>query len=210
MVVLPHYPTVSEWLPFSLFGKPLEVLSQDVRSCADIFSLVLDLVCTLGRDRRGVGPWPLPRIPTTSSSSLLPIPLHGLLLRTYGGGWGGKDDPIDWVVKGPAVSCPIPKKTIVIVMAKGPWSHGPCAPHIHFALHVQNCMQQAERQSLEGEAEKKERTQTRKGRTKRQKPRGVFRVWVPGWHTHIQHSSPIHIASHCAETRPNFPVIPWN
>ena len=23
-------------------------------------------------------------------------------------------------------------------------------------------------------------------------------------------SSPIHIASHRAETRPNFPVIPWN
>ena len=31
------------------------------------------------------------------------------------------------------------------------------------------------------------KNQTRKGRTKGQKPRGVFRVWVPGWHTHSQH-----------------------
>ena len=26
-----------------------------------------------------------------------------------------------------------------------------------------------------------------KDRSKGQRPRGVFRVWVPGWHTHIQH-----------------------
>ena len=50
--------------PFPKGGNTVEVLSQDVRSCADIFSLVLDLVCTLGRDLRGMGLRPLPRIPT--------------------------------------------------------------------------------------------------------------------------------------------------
>ena len=104
----PHYSVAAT--PFPKGSSTTGCLSQDVRSCADIFSLVLDLVCTLGRDRRGVGPWPLPRIPTSSSSSLLPIPLHGLLLRSYGGGWGGKDDPFDWVVKGLVVPCPCPKR----------------------------------------------------------------------------------------------------
>ena len=99
--------------PFPKGGNTVEVLSQDAHKDGHLPSLTLELelVCTVGRDQRGVGLQPLPRIPTSSPSiSLLPIPLHGLLLRSYGGGWGGKDDPIDWVVKGPAVSCPIPKK----------------------------------------------------------------------------------------------------
>ena len=43
-----------------------------------------------------------------------------------------------------------------------------------------------ERQSLEGVADQKETKPKTEG--KGQRPRGVFRVWVPGWHTHIQHS----------------------
>ena len=46
-----------------------------------------------GGDLRGMGLRPLPRIPNFPFSTFLPIPLHGLLLRSYGGGWGGKDDP---------------------------------------------------------------------------------------------------------------------
>ena len=65
----------------------------------------------IGRDLRGMGLRPLPRIPTFFIQlTFLPIPLHGLLLRSYGGGWGGKDDPFDWEVKGLAVPCPFPKK----------------------------------------------------------------------------------------------------
>ena len=133
-----------------------------------------------------MGPWPLPRIPTSSSISLLPIPLHGLLLRSYGGGWGGKDNPIDWVVKGPAVSCPIPKKTIVMVMVKGPWSLGPCAPSFSMHYMCKTACSNKERQSLEGIADQGQN----QDRREEQRPRGVFRVWVPGWHTHIQQIRP--------------------
>ena len=108
----PRYSSLSALL-FLRAEATQDVLSQDAHKDGHLPSLTLELelVCTVGRDQRGVGLQPLPRIPTSSPSiSLLPIPLHGLLLRSYGGGWGGKDDPIDWVVKGPAVSCPIPKK----------------------------------------------------------------------------------------------------
>ena len=156
-----------------LGGSSYTVLSQDVRSCADIFSLVLDLVCTLGRDRRGVGPWPLPRIPTSSSSSLLPIPLHGLLLRSYGGGWGGKDDPFDWVVKGLVVPCPCPKGNCDSD-GKGAMVFKTMRPVFNFALHVQNCMQQAERQSLEGEAERKRTNPNQKRQNQKAKAKRGF------------------------------------
>ena len=70
-------------------------------------------------------------------------------------------------------------------MAKGPWSLGPCAPYIHSAaLHV-HATASKERQSLEGIADQGQ-NRTKESRTKGQRPRGVFGVWVPSWHTHIQ------------------------
>ena len=87
------------------------VLSQDVRSCADIFSLVLDLVYTLGRDLRGMGLRPLPRIPTFSIL-LPPYPPPGPSFTVLWRGLGGQrrlSTPLIREVCGLAVSCPFPK-----------------------------------------------------------------------------------------------------
>ena len=114
----------------------------------------------------GLGP--SPRIPTSSPAiSLLPIPLHGLLLRSYGGGWGEQRRP-DWLGSQRASRLlPNPENTSMM-MVKGPWSHGPCAPSVHFAA-LHDAMQATTRsgKGLATEAERRvDKTQTRKTRGK--------------------------------------------
>ena len=133
---------------------------------------------------------PLPRIPTSSSIlSLPPHPPPWPSFKVLWRGMGGQRRPIDWVVKGLAVSCPFPKNCNCND-GKGAmvsWTMRPI--YSLAALHACNCMQQARSGKASKAKPTKSRTnQNRKGRTKGQRPRGVFRVWVPGWHTHIQHS----------------------
>ena len=109
-----------------------------------IYTHILELehTCTMGRDQRGVGPWPLPRIPTSCPISLLPIPLCGLPLRSDRGGWGGKDGSGDHCreVTGKCRPLPIPQKDDCSGDGKGAvvsWTTRPI--FLYGALCMQSC-----------------------------------------------------------------------
>ena len=65
---------------------------------------------------------------------------------------------------------------MIMMMAKGPWSLGPCAPHIHSAaLHV-HATASKERQSLEGVADQKETKPNQSKGSRAKAKRGFSRL----------------------------------
>ena len=83
----------------------------------------------------------------------------------------------------------IPKKVMIVVIkgAVTSWVTRPMSHLLlmHAKLHASNTEARSGKGLVaEAETKKKQNTDRREG----QRPRGVFRVWVPGWHTHIQHS----------------------
>ena len=83
------------------------------------------------------------------------------------------------------------QKTMIVMMGKGAMVFKTMRPVYSLVTYActSACRQQSkERQSLEGEAEKRvDKTQTTKGA--RGKGKEVFGVWMQAGHTHIQHFS---------------------
>ena len=143
----------------------------------------------MGRDQRGVGPWPLPRIPTSCPISLLPIPLCGLPLRSDRGGWGGKDGSGDHCreVTGKCRPLPIPQKDDCSGDGKGAvvsWTTRPKFLYaaLHDAMHATAGAAKALKPKPRNGS-----IRPKQERGKGQRQRG-FGVWMRAGHTHIQHS----------------------
>ena len=125
-------------------------------------------------------------IPSTS----LP-PSRAVLYSLLEGGKGARTAQHSAALAGRSAGWPSlalsPKKTVVMIMVKGPWSHGPRAPLFNFALHVQ-CMQTTGKSGKASKAQPKQRmVDETKQRGQEVKARG-FGVWMRAGHTHIQHS----------------------
>ena len=114
--------------------------------------------------------------PESCQPHVPPYPPPGPCFTVLWRGLGGQrrlSTPLIRKVCGLAVSCPFSKKDpmVVIMMAKGPWSHGPCAPSIHLYLTHSYCSaaKSKERQSLEGETDQKpnQKRQNQRAKAKR-------------------------------------------
>ena len=131
-------------------------------------------------DLRGMGLRPLPRIPNSPSFTFLPTPLQSCPLQSLGRGVRGKD--------GPALRCiqrggvrdsrllPLTPKNSNDNDGKGAMVSRTMRPYFLLYLCMQSCMQQAERQSLEGIAEEKDKTKTTRQNQRAKAKRGFWGV----------------------------------
>ena len=128
--------------------------------------------------------------PESCQPHVPPYPPPGPSFTVLWRGLGGQrrlSTPLIRKVCGLAVSCPFSKKSHGSDNdgkgAETSWVLRPIYSLMTYAF-ISACKQE---QAAKPRRRSRPKRTNRKGRTKGQRPRGVFGMWVPSWHTHIQH-----------------------